>query len=179
MRKRSLYVKKPKIICFEGIHGVGKTSVFLRLKKKIENSKKKFYPERLIKKPLFPFGQKDDKQLAFRSEIHFLQQMIERNKIIREDLRKRKKKIQVCFLDRSAISVLVYSRALNLDYKDFLVLGDLFSSVEWAENIIIYLEASPETILERIKKRGTLNAERLKWNEDDLRYIRELGKYYE
>ena len=40
------------------------------------------------------------------------------------------------------------------------------------------MEASPETLLNRINKRGSLDLERLKWNEDDIAYINRLKYYY-
>jgi deoxyadenosine/deoxycytidine kinase len=175
MGKKTTVKRNPNVICLEGIHGVGKTTVFQILEKKIINPQTKLYPERLMSKPLWPFGSKD-KQIAFRSEIHFIQQMIERNKIIYND--SQKNRVETCILDRSAISVLVYSKALDLEDKDFQVLQDLFNSVNWAENIMIYMEAKPEIILDRIRKRGSLETERLEWNEDDLKYIRLLEHQY-
>ncbi len=177
MKRKKTTRRKPKVFCLEGIHGVGKTTIFNGLKRKINNSKiiAKFYSERIANKPLFPFGSKD-KQIAFRSEIHFIQQMIERNKMIEEDIKKRR--TDVFLLDRSSVCVPVYSKALNLDSKDFKVIEDLFLSVNWAENIIIFMEASPETLLSRINKRGSLDLERLKWNEDDIAYINRLKYYY-
>ncbi len=81
---------QPKVIFIEGIHGVGKSSVFHGLKRLYNPEEYKFYPERLLMKPLFPFGSQDV-QIAFRSELHFLQQMIERNKLIETDLSKKKR----------------------------------------------------------------------------------------
>lgn len=175
MARKTTIKRNPNVICLEGIHGVGKTTVFQILEKRFINPQTKLYPERLMSKPLWPFGSKD-KQIAFRSEIHFIQQMIERNKIINND--SQKNRVDTCILDRSAISVLVYSKALDLDDKDFQVLQDLFNSVNWAENIMIYMEAKPEIILDRIRKRGSLETERLEWNEDDLKYIRLLEHQY-
>jgi len=141
---------KPKVIFLEGIHGVGKSSIFHGLKRLYSPNDFKFYPERLLMKPLFPFGSQDI-QIAFRSELHFLQQMIERNKIIETDLAK-KKGPKICILDRSAISVIIYSKSLGIKDKDLL--------------------------LSRIAKRGSLEPERLQWNEDDINYIKELEKFY-
>ena len=166
----------PKVIFLEGIHGVGKSSIFHGLKRLYSPKEYKFYPERLLMKPLFPFGSQDI-QIAFRSEIHFLQQMIERNKIIETDLAK-KKGPKVCLLDRSAISVIIYSKSLGIKDKDLQVILDLYRSVNWQENVMIYLRAKPETLLSRISKRGSLEPERLKWNEDDINYIKTLERFY-
>ena len=69
------------IISIAGAHGVGKTTIFNFLKKQLgDNNKFKFFPERYKKNPPFPFGS-ENKQIAFRSEIHFLQQLIKRNKL--------------------------------------------------------------------------------------------------
>ena len=168
--------KGPKIIFLEGIHGVGKSSVFHGLKRLYSSTEYKFYPERLLMKPLFPFGSQDI-QIAFRSELHFLQQMIERNQLIESDLSKRKRP-NVFILDRSAISVIIYSKSLGIKDKDLKVILDLYRSVNWQENIMIYLYAKPETLLTRIAKRGSLEPERMQWNEDDINYIKELEKYY-
>jgi len=178
--KRTTMTKRgrsqPKVIFIEGIHGVGKSSVFHGLKRLYNPEEYKFYSERLLMKPLFPFGSQDV-QIAFRSELHFLQQMIERNKLIETDLSK-KKGPKVYILDRSAISVIVYSKSLGIKEKDLQVIMDLYRSVNWHENIMIYLHAEPQTLLSRIAQRGSLEPERLHWNEDDINYIKKLEKFY-
>jgi thymidylate kinase len=169
--------KSSKVIFLEGIHGVGKSSVFNGLKRLYNPTEDyKFYPERLRFEPLFPFGS-SDLQIAFRSELHFMQQMIERNKLIELDLRKRKKP-KLCILDRSAVSVIIYSKSLGIKGKDLQVLLDYYRSVNWQENVLVYLRAKPETLLSRISKRGSLEPERLQWNEDDINYIKILEKIY-
>lgn len=176
MSKKRTNPSKPYVFCLEGIHGVGKTTVFEILSKNRGSSKYKFYPERLVSNPLFPFGS-HDKQIAFRAENHFMQQMIQRNQMIIDDINK--KKVDLAILDRSAISVMVYSKALDLPQKDFKLLDDYYNSVNWAENILFYLCASPDTIFDRIRKRGMIDLQRLEWNEDDLNYIRNLERYYQ
>ena len=164
------------IISIAGVHGIGKTTIFNLLKKKLgDNNKFKFFPERYIKIPPFPFGS-DDKQIAFRSEIHFLQQIIRRNKNITnfDD----KYNGRVIFLDRTPICVLVYSKSLYLKEKDYNLIHDMYKSVKWKEDCIIYLTAETDTILKRIIQRGSIDDTRKDWNEDDKKYLVKILSYY-
>ncbi len=127
------------IISIAGVHGIGKTTIFNLLKNFLgDNNKFKFFPERYIKIPPFPFGS-NDKQIAFRSEIHFLQQLIRRNKNITNF--DNKYNGRVIFLDRTSICVLVYSKSLYLKEKDYNLILDMYKSVKWKEDFVIYLTA--------------------------------------
>ena len=164
------------IISIAGAHGVGKTSVFNLLKKMvIDNNKFKFFPERYIKNPPFPFGS-SDKQIGFRSELHFLQQFIRRNQsIVNYDNRYNGR---VMILDRTPLCVLIYSKSLNLKEKDYKLILDTYNSIKWKEDYIIYLYANPNTILRRIIQRGSIEAIRLEWNEADKEYLIKILSYY-
>ena len=164
------------IISIAGAHGVGKTSVFNLLKKMvIDNNKFKFFPERYIKNPPFPFGS-SDKQIGFRSELHFLQQFIRRNQsIVNFDNRYNGR---VMILDRTPLCVLIYSKSLNLKEKDYKLILDTYNSIKWKEDYIIYLYANPNTILRRIIQRGSIEAIRLEWNEADKEYFIKILSYY-
>ncbi len=164
------------IISIAGAHGVGKTTIFNLLKNYLEdNYKFKFFPERYKKNPPFPFGS-DNKQIAFRSEIHFLQQIIKRNKNITnfDNIYNGR----VIILDRTPICVLVYSKSLYLKEKDYNLILDMYKSVKWKEDYIIYLTAQPDTILKRIIQRGSIEKIRKEWNEDDKKYLLEILSYY-
>jgi len=164
------------IISIAGAHGVGKTTIFNFLKKSLgDNNKFKFYPERYKKNPPFPFGS-ENKQIAFRSEIHFLQQLIKRNKNITnfDNIYNGR----VIILDRTPICVLVYSKSLYLKEKDYNLILDMYKSVKWKEDYIIYLTAQPDTILKRIIQRGSIEKIRKEWNEDDRKYLLEILHYY-
>jgi len=159
-----------------GAHGVGKTTVF-NLFKKItkDNNKFKFFPERYVKKPPFPFGS-SDKQIGFRSELHFLQQLIRRNQnVINFD---NKYNGRIMILDRTPLCVLVYSKSLNLQEKDYNLILDTYKSIKWKEDYVIYLTAKPETILKRIVQRGSLDKIRNEWNEDDKIYLLKILSHY-
>jgi len=177
---RSVYRNKGSkdniVISIAGAHGVGKTTIFNLLKKKIsENSKFKFFPERYRKIPPYPFGSKD-KGVAFKSEIHFYQQLVKRNQsIINYDERYNGR---VIFLDRTPLYVLIYSKSLNLKEKDYQIILDLFNSIKWREDYIIYLTAEPELILKRIIQRGSLEKIRKEWNELEMEYLLKILSYY-
>jgi len=164
------------IISIAGVHGIGKTTVFNLLKKNWgDNYKFKFFPERYTKIPPFPFGS-DDKQIAFRSEIHFLQQLIRRNKNISNF--DNQYNGRVIFLDRTPVCVLVYSKSLYLKEKDYNLIHDMYKSVKWKEDYIIYLTAETDTILKRIIQRGSIDNTRKEWNEDDKKYLLKILSYY-
>ena len=164
------------IISIAGAHGIGKTTIFNLLKKKLgENNKFKFFPERYIKRPPFPFGS-ENKQIAFRSEIHFLQQLIRRNKNITnfDNLYNGR----VIILDRTPTCVLIYSKSLYLKEKDYNLILDMYKSVKWKEDYIVYLTAEPNTILKRIIQRGSIDKIRKDWNESDKDYLLKILSYY-
>jgi deoxyadenosine/deoxycytidine kinase len=169
--------KENIVISIAGPHGVGKSTIFRLLKKKVADSNKfKFFPERYIKNPPFPFGSRN-KDTAFRSELHFLQQLIKRNKSVRNYDNRYNGRI--ILLDRTPLCVLVYSKALFLKEKDFQLIEKHFSSIKWREDYILYLTADIETILTRIYKRGSLETIRRKWNEDDKNYLSNVLSFYE
>ena len=166
------------IISIAGAHGVGKTTVFNLFKKDkrvIDNNKFKFFPERYVKNPPFPFGS-SNKQIGFRSELHFLQQLIKRNQIIVNFDNNYNGRIII--LDRTPICVLIYSKSLNLKEKDYNLILDTYKSIQWKEDYIFYLEAEPNTIMKRIIQRGSLEKIRKEWNEEDIEYLLKILSYY-
>jgi len=164
------------VISIAGVHGVGKTTVFNLFKSKVkDNNKFKFFPERYIKKPPFPFGS-SNKQIGFRSELHFLQQLIRRNQnIVNFD---NKYNGRIIILDRTPICVLIYSKSLNLKEKDFNLILDTYNSIQWKEDYLFYLYAEPNTIMKRIIQRGSLEKIRKEWNEEDKEYLLTILSYY-
>lgn len=164
------------VISIAGVHGVGKTTIFNLFKRMVKDNRKfKFFPERYVKKPPFPFGS-SNKQIGFRSEIHFLQQLIRRNQnIINFDVNYNGR---IIILDRTPICVLVYSKSLNLKEKDYNLIVDTYNSIKWKEDYVIYLTARPETILRRITQRGSLDKMRSEWNEEDKDYLLKILSFY-
>ncbi len=164
------------VISIAGAHGIGKTTVFNLLKSKFkDNNKFRFFPERYKKNPPFPFGS-SNKQIGFRSELHFLQQLIRRNQNITNFDNRYNGRIII--LDRTPLCVLIYSKSLNLKEKDFNLILDTYNSIKWKEDYIIYLYANPSTIMKRIIQRGSLEKIRKDWNEDDKDYLLSILSYY-
>ena len=165
------------VFSIAGVHGVGKTTVYHLLQKKLEENKNiHFLPERLRANPPVPFGSKD-KQIAFRAELHYNQQMIKRNELIKKFVKNNKERI--CISDRTPYTTIAYARALSLSKIDYSLIFDTFNSVIWQKDHIIFLSAEPKTIMQRIYNRGSLDVSREKWNEDDFEYLKRVLKKYE
>ena len=170
---KNIYRNKGKkdniIISIAGAHGVGKTTIFTLFKKYFgKDNKFKFFPERYTKNPPFPFGS-SNKQIGFRSELHFLQQFIRRNRNVTNFDNKYNGRIII--LDRTPSCVLIYSKSLNLKEKDFTLILDTYKSIQWKEDYIFYLNAKPDTIMKRIIQRGSIERIRKEWNEEDKEYL--------
>lgn len=165
------------VFAIEGVHGIGKSTVIGLLQTMFENfSNIKFFPERLTSVPPVPFGSKD-LNVAFRSEVHYSQQMLKRNELVKRFTKNQRENIAI--LDRSPLSTLVYGKALGLSKIDYQLLEDTYKSVAWQNETIIYLTAEPKTVMTRIIRRGSLDADRLKWNEEDMEYLRKVQQMYE
>ena len=104
--------------------------------------------------------------------------MIKRNELVKTFISNNRENIAI--LDRSPLSVLIYTRALGLPKIDRGLIEDTFQSVPWQNEYVFYLEADPKTIMRRIQQRGSLDSQRLKWNEEDFDYLKlVLAKYEE
>ena len=164
------------VISIAGAHGIGKTTVFNLFKLRFkDNNKFRFFPERYKKNPPFPFGS-SNKQISFRSELHFLQQLIRRNQNITNFDNKYNGRIII--LDRTPLCVLIYSKSLKLKEKDFNLILDTYNSIQWKEDYTFYLYANPSTIMKRIIQRGSLEKIRKDWNEEDKDYLLTILSYY-
>jgi len=153
------------VASLEGVHGCGKTTVFTYLRSK--RPEWVFFPE-FLEEPMYPFGSKD-KQVAFRAELWVFQQMLKRNELISRI----KEGVIVC--DRSPICVIAYSHAL-CSRDDYILLENLYRSVNWREDLIFYFDESLEDALFKIKKRRGRPEE---WNEDDPEYVAKVLEGYE
>jgi thymidylate kinase len=154
------------VFALAGVHGAGKTTIYGILKKKCRNWV--FFPDN-ITSPRYPFGSKD-KQIAFRAELWFLEQMIKRN----EEIRSLNEGIILC--DRSPLCLLSYSYVLCTS-EDYRTIEDLYRAVKWEETAVFYLEESPEQLIKQIINREERHPP--EWNEVDRNYIEKVIEGYE
>ncbi len=154
------------VFTLAGVHGSGKTTLFEIIKNKFKNWI--FFPDN-INSPRYPFGSRD-KQIAFRAELWFLEQMIKRNEKIRS------LNEGIIFCDRSPLCLLSYSYALCTE-EDYQTIENLYRAIKWEENTIFYLQGSPEKIVQRIMNRKEQHPK--EWNETDRNYIEKVLEGYE
>jgi len=154
------------VFTLAGVHGSGKTTIFEIIKNRCRNWI--FFPDH-INSPRYPFGSQD-KQIAFRAELWFLEQMIKRNEKIRSLSE------GIIFCDRSPLCLLSYSYALCTE-EDYQTIENLYRAIKWEENTIFYLEGSPEKIVQRIMNRKEQHPK--EWNETDRTYIGKVLEGYE
>jgi thymidylate kinase len=154
------------VFTLAGVHGSGKTTIFEVIKNRCRNWI--FFPDH-INSPRYPFGSQD-KQIAFRAELWFLEQMIKRNEKIRSLSE------GIIFCDRSPLCLLSYSYALCTE-EDYQTIENLYRAIKWEENTVFYLEGSPEKIVQRIINRKEQHPK--EWNETDRTYIGKVLEGYE
>lgn len=160
-----------RVFSIAGVHGSGKTTLYNSLRAIHEGEGNWiFMPERRGHPP-YPFGSKDP-QIAFRAELWYLRQMLERNKFIR----KCDNDSTVIVCDRSPVCVLAYSHAL-CSPNDYRTIRDLYYSVEWEEDAIFYLEMTVGSTAIRLTSGRRRNL--TKWNEGDEAYIMRVLTGYE
>lgn len=154
------------VFTLSGVHGSGKTTIFRIIEKKRRDWL--FFPDN-IDSPRYPFGSKD-KQIAFRAELWFLEQMIKRN----EKIRRLSEGVILC--DRSPLCLLSYSYALCSN-EDYQIIENLYRAVKWEETAIFYLEGNLEQIIKQIRNREEKHPP--EWNETDRDYIEKVIEGYE
>jgi thymidylate kinase len=160
-----------RVFSIAGVHGSGKTTLYNTLRAIHEGEGNWiFMPERRGH-PSYPFGSKDP-QTAFRAELWYFRQMLERNKLIRKCNNERT--IIVC--DRSPICILAYSYALCLP-ADYRTIRDLYYGVDWEEDAVFYLEMTVHSTAIRLTSSRRRNLK--KWNEGDEAYITRVLSGYE
>ena len=140
------------IVGIAGNIGVGKTTVAERIAKKLNW---RVYYESVINNPYLDDFYKDMKRWSFNLQIYFLSHRFRTLKTIAE-LKESSVQDRTIYEDVEIFAKSLYEQGYMTE-RDYKTYRDLFyDMVPYipAPDIIIYLTASPEVLLERIRKRG-------------------------
>jgi deoxyadenosine/deoxycytidine kinase len=157
-----------RYIVVEGVIGVGKTSLAKLL---TERLKAQLVLEEVEENPFLKDFYKDRARYAFQTQMHFLFSRYQQQRNLRQT---------ELFNDRLVADYLFQKdrifAGLNLQERE---LGLYERLVTWLEldvvkpDVVVYLQASPDILMERIGKRG-----RPFEKDMDREYIRQLNEAY-
>jgi len=158
----------PNYIAVEGPIGVGKTT----LAKKIASEfSYELCLEDSDENPFLGNFYRDSKKYAFATQIHFVMQRSRQiNKYFSDEL-----------IDRRIVSDFIFHKEsifaeLNLtneEYKIFEIIKSKFYESFPKPDLLIYLQASPKKVMERVKKRARTYEENI-----DLEYLEKICQTY-
>jgi deoxyadenosine/deoxycytidine kinase len=143
---------KNYIVGIAGNIGVGKTTVAERIAKKLNW---KVYYESVINNPYLDDFYKDMKRWSFNLQMYFLSHRFRTLKTIAK-LKESAVQDRTIYEDVEIFAKSLYEQGFMTE-RDYKTYRDLFYDMVpyiHAPDIIIYLTASPEVLLERIRKRG-------------------------
>ena len=172
MKKSSPAAKRKLFVAIAGNIGVGKTTLTRLLSQKL---RWRAYYEKVIDNPyLAPFYD-DMNRWSFHLQIYFLSHRFKSQKEITEWP-------DSCIQDRSIYEdVEIFARTLNnqgymtdVDYTNYRMLFETMVDYLRKPDLIIYLKASVEQLVERILSRGRDYEQTI-----DRGYLEQLGEAYE
>lgn len=138
------------IICVDGVVGVGKSTLGILIAEKYNM---KFFEEPVLDNPILDKFYYDRKRYSFPLQIFFLNR--------RFKSMKNAAKFDNCVLDRSIYGDVIFSRMLMEDGDMTKEEFDLYEELLYnmlehiaKPKLMIYLEASVDNAIEKIKKRG-------------------------
>ena len=139
----------PRYIAVEGPIGVGKTSLSRRLAESfnyellLENSEENPFLDRFYKKP---------KQYALSTQLFFLLQRAQQLQELRQEDMFQPLRIADWLIDKDRL----FAKE-NLDSDEYALYVNVFKHLTVdapIPNLVIYLQAPPEILIDRIQKRG-------------------------
>ena len=138
------------IICVDGVVGVGKSTLGKLIAEKYSMI---FFEEPVVNNPILDKFYYDKKRYSFPLQIFFLNK---RFKAMKEAA-----KINKCVMDRSIYGDVIFSRMLmedgDMTHEEFELYEELlYNMLEHIQKpkLMIYLETSVDSAMEKIKKRG-------------------------
>ena len=148
--------KETRYIVIEGPIGVGKTSLARLLSKELHS---KLLPEKAEDNPFLKEFYKDRRRYAFQTQIYFL---LSRYRQLQE-------LSQMDLFDRSILTDYFFPKdrffaSLNLDPSELALYDQLYRLMNPeipVPDLVIYLQANTEVLLDRIKRRALEYAEPL------------------
>lgn len=146
---------KARYIVVEGPIGAGKTSLARRLGERLEAQPLFEQPEL---NPFLGRFYQDAERWAMSTQLHFLFQRFDQLGIVADTIGKQGRVVSDFVLDKDPLFA-----ALNLSPDELALYQRVFDAMKPAApprpDLIIYLQAKPETLVERVRRRG-LDVER-------------------
>ncbi|AKU13409.1 deoxynucleoside kinase [Azoarcus sp. CIB] len=146
---------KARYIVVEGPIGAGKTSLARRLAERLDARALFEQPEL---NPFLGRFYQDAERWAMSTQLHFLFQRFDQLAIVAETMDQHQRVVSDFVLDKDPLFA-----ALNLAPDELALYQRVFDAMKPASppkpDLIIYLQAKPETLVERVRRRG-LDTER-------------------
>lgn len=146
---------KARYIVVEGPIGAGKTSLARRLAQRLDARALFEQPEL---NPFLGRFYQDAERWAMSTQLHFLFQRFDQLGIVAEAMEQQQRVVSDFVLDKDPLFA-----ALNLAPDELALYQRVFDEMKPAAppkpDLIIYLQAKPETLVERVRRRG-LDTER-------------------
>lgn len=146
---------KARYIVVEGPIGAGKTSLARRLAERLDARALFEQPEL---NPFLGRFYQDAERWAMSTQLHFLFQRFDQLGIVAETMEQQQRVVSDFVLDKDPLFA-----ALNLAPDELALYQRVFDAMKPASppkpDLIIYLQAKPETLVERVRRRG-LDTER-------------------
>ena len=157
-----------RYVVVEGVIGVGKTSLSRLLTERLQA---KLVLEEVEENPFLKDFYRDRPRYAFQTQMHFLFSRFQQQRALRQmDL----------FSERMVADYLFQKdrifASLNLSDRELMLYEKLIGWLEldvMKPDVVVYLQASPDMLMERIAKRG-----RPFERDMDREYIRQLNEAY-
>lgn len=146
---------KARYIVVEGPIGAGKTSLARRIAERLDARALFEQPEL---NPFLGRFYQDAERWAMSTQLHFLFQRFDQLGIVAEAMEQQQRVVSDFVLDKDPLFA-----ALNLAPDELALYQRVFDAMKPASppkpDLIIYLQAKPETLVERVRRRG-LDTER-------------------